>query len=403
MPRNGSLRLGSIRGVDIRVHWSWMLIVVWLVWVLADASGPIGRAFPSRGSPAWVPAAVTVLLFFGCVILHELAHAIMARHYGVEVPSITLFAFGGVASVATDMRRARDEFVVAVVGPLTSWALAAVFGVLWLALGGGGSLGALALVGATGASGAATIIGYLGVTNAALGLFNLLPGFPLDGGRVLRAAIWGQSQDIVLATRVAARSGSVVAYGFIVLGFACLLGRSAFAGIDLFALGLWNLWIGFFLRTATRRSYRELMSELMLRDTTAAGMMRPPPEPVQATMSVQQLVDTRIVPTEERAFLVWRGNAVAGMLTLTDIIRLARQRWPSTELAEAMVPVERLVTVAPETELTTAVRLMQERNVAHLPVLDGGRLVGLLALADVERQVETRIRSAEIERLRRAS
>ena len=212
-----------------------------------------------------------------------------------------------------------------------------------------------------------------------------------------------RSRDIVLATRVAARSGSVVAYGFIVLGFACLLGRSAIRGVDLFSLGLWALWIGFFLRSATRRSYRELMSELMLRDTTAEGLMRPPPDPVQANMSIQELVDTRIVPTDERAFLVWRGDAVAGMVTLGDVIRLSRQRWPSTFVTEAMVPVDRLVTVAPETALTSAVRLMQERNVAHLPVLDAGRLVGLLDLADVERQVETGIRSAEIDRLRRAA
>lgn len=396
MPRNGSLRLGRLRGVDIRVHWSWVLIVIWLVWVLADRSGPIGQAFPGSTSRAWVPAVITVLLFFACVILHELAHAMMARRYGVEVPSITLFAFGGVASVATDMRRARDEFVVAIVGPLTSWVLAAVFGVLWLTFEGG------AAVGAAGASGSGTVVAYLGVTNAALGLFNLLPGFPLDGGRVLRAAVWGASRDIVLATRVAARSGSVVAYGFIVLGFACLLGRSAIRGVDLFSLGLWALWIGFFLRSATRRSYRELMSELMLRDTTAEGLMRPPPDPVQANISIQELVDTRIVPTDERAFLVWRGNAVAGMVTLGDVIRLSRQRWPSTFVTEAMVPVNRLVTVAPETALTSAVRLMQERNVAHLPVLDAGRLVGLLDLADVERQVETGIRSAEIARLRRA-
>lgn len=395
MPRTGSLRLGRIRGVEIRAHWSWLLIVVWLVWVLADRSGPIGRAFPASTGAAWAPAAITVLLFFGCVVLHELAHAMMARRYGVGVPSITLFAFGGVASVATNMRGAREEFVVAIVGPLTSWAVAAVFGVLWLALEGG------AAVGAAGASGAATVVAYLGVTNAVLGLFNLLPSFPLDGGRVLRAAVWGSSRDIVLATRIAARSGSVVAYGFIALGFACLLGRSAFPGIDLFAIGLWNLWIGFFLRSASRRSYHELMSEVMLRDTTAEGMMRPPPDPVQANMSLQELVDTRIVPTDERAYLVWRGNAVAGMLTLTDVIRLSRQRWPTTLLSEAMVPVERLATVEPGTALTSAVRLMQERNVAHLPVLDAGRLVGLLALADIERHVETRIRMAEIDRLRR--
>lgn len=381
--------------MEIRVHWSWVLIVFWLVWVLADRSGPIGRAFPAGTGSAWVPAALTVLLFFGCVILHELAHAVMARRYGVEVPSITLFAFGGVASVATDMRHARDEFVVAIVGPLTSWGLAAVFGLLWLGLGG-------PTVGVAGGSGAVTITGYLAVTNAVLGLFNLLPGFPLDGGRVLRAAVWGGSHDIVLATRVAARSGSVVAYSFIALGFVCLLLRSAVPGFDLFALGLWNLWIGFFLRSATRRSYRELMSELMLRDTTAAAMMQRPPDPVPASMSMQELVDTRVVPTDERAFLVWRGDAVAGMVTLTDVIRLPRQRWPSTPVTEAMVPVERLVTVTPELPLTAAVRLMQERNVAHLPVLDDGRLVGLLALADVERQVETRIRSAEIARLRRS-
>lgn len=381
MRTHGSLRLGSIRGVEIRAHWSWLLIVVWLVWVLAE--GPVGKAFPSAsGAAAWAAAAATVALFFACVVLHELAHALMARRYGVAVPSITLFAFGGVASVASDMRRARDECVVAIVGPLSSWALGAVFGLLWLVLRG---------------SGPGTLVGYLAVTNGALGLFNLLPGFPLDGGRVLRAAIWGQSRNILLATRIAARSGTIVAYAFIALGvFLLLWSRTTLA------FGLWNLWIGFFLRTATRRSYRELMSELMLRDMPAARMMRPPPEPVAASMTVQELVDTRVVPTDERVFLIWRGNAVAGMLTMTDLVRLSRQRWRTTTVGDAMVPVERLLTAAPETALTEAVRLMQERNVHHLPVLDDGRLVGVLALSDVERQVEARIRTAEIERMRRA-
>ncbi|MFA7296726.1 MAG: site-2 protease family protein, partial [Dehalococcoidia bacterium] len=167
-------RIATVRGIEVRVHWSWLAIFLVLSWTLADTG--FGGEYPTWPlASRWVLGLVTMLLFFLSVLAHELAHSLMAQHYGMRVPSITLFAFGGVSSIAGEMQTAGQEFRVAVVGPLTSWAVAIVCGALWLVVPD---------------SAARTVLGYLGSTNLILGLFNLLPGFPLDGGRVLRSIVW---------------------------------------------------------------------------------------------------------------------------------------------------------------------------------------------------------------------
>jgi CBS domain-containing protein len=237
------------------------------------------------------------------------------------------------------------------------------------------------------------VFGYLAITNTVLGVFNLLPGFPLDGGRVLRAAVWAWKRDVLRATRVAARGGSLVAYGLMVLGFLVLFTPARTSGV-------WYVVIGFYLRSTSRRSYHDLMSDLLMRGMPARDLMLVPPDPVAASMSLQQLVDERVVPSNDRAFMAERDGAIVGMLTITDIVRVQRQQWKATTVQAVMVPVERVVTVGPDTQIVEAMRLMRERDVHQLPVLEDGRLVGLVTRVEVLSEIEASMRRVEAARLR---
>jgi Zn-dependent protease len=369
MPSNfGSFRLFTLRGIEVRVHWSWTIIFLVLSWTLAD-SGFFGAYRDWPVIARWVLGVTTMLLFFCSVVGHELAHSLMAQHYGMRVPSITLFAFGGVSMIATEMRTAGQEFVVAIVGPLSSWAMAAVCGLLWLVLGD---------------SPARLVLGYIGGTNAVLGLFNLLPGFPLDGGRVLRAAIWARSKDVVRATRIAANGGRVVGYGLMVLGVFALWQRDT--------IGLWYILIGMFLRSAAGQSYGDVMSEVLLRDVPARQLMAAPPDPVEWSTTLLDLLDTRVTSSTDHVFLVRRNDAITGLLTVTDIVRVPRDDWSRTHAQDVMVPAEKVITIAPSTSIVDAMRMMQEHSIHQLPVLEDGRLLGIVTLAEVVRQAEIRMR-----------
>jgi Zn-dependent protease len=307
------------------VHWSWLAIFLVLSWTLAD-TGFFGQYIGWPLASRWVLGLVTMLLFFLSVLAHELAHSLTAQHYGMRVPSITLFAFGGVSSIAGEMQTAGQEFRVAIVGPLTSWAVAFVCGALWLIVP---------------ESAARTVLGYLGSTNLILGLFNLLPGFPLDGGRVLRSIVWARTQDLPKSTRIAANGGRVVAFGLMAWGLYTLFQRDS--------SGLWLILIGLFLHNAAASSYRDLMAEILLRDIPARLLMVPPPPPVEANQTLVSIVDERVTSSLDRVFIVRRADRIVGLLSVTDIVRVPRSEWLTKLAGEAMVPAEQVVTIAPDT------------------------------------------------------
>jgi len=362
------ISLGRIRGIDIRIHWSWFIILVLLTWSFAE--GLYRDLYEGWGDEQrWTAAIVTSALFFLSVLLHELSHAFVAQRYGMAVPSITLFVFGGVSSIAGEMRTAKEEFAVAVAGPLMSWVLAAVFGLLWFI---------------TRSEGINGVFGYLAWINGALGVFNLLPGFPLDGGRVLRSIVWGRSGNIVRATRVASTAGSLIAYLMIGLGLVSVFAFGLLGGI-------WYVLIGLFLKAAAEGSYQAMLADRALRNVTTQTVMRPPSEPVDASMSVQELVDARLLRSAERAFLVRNNGSVVGLLTAADITKVPREEWGVTSVSRIMVPSGRVLTVSPDTGLIEAMQLMQQHDIHQLPVLDDGRLVGMLTRGDVLRQIEVRM------------
>ncbi len=368
MDLSSGINLGRIRGIEIRVHWSWLMILVLLSWSLADTL--FREDVPEwTAQQRWLAGIAFAGLFFASVLLHELAHAIVAQWSGMAVPSITLFVFGGVSAIAGEMRSARAEFRVAVVGPLTSAALAVVFGALWFV---------------TREEGISSGFGYLATSNGALALFNLLPGFPLDGGRVLRSAVWARTGDLVRATRIAASAGNVLAMLMIGGGLVAVLAFGWFAGI-------WYILIGLFLRSAAQGSYVATVTEQALQHLRVREVMRTPRAPVDPDTTIEALVESRVLATAERAYIVGTEDRVLGLITTSDIARLPRERWPTTTVAEAMVPVEQIVTVAPETPLVDALNLLRERNVHQLPVVDRGHLAGMLTSDDVLRQIEVRL------------
>ena len=367
MDLTSGFTIGRVRGIDIRVHWSWLLIFGLLSWGLSQ--GLFGEMFEGWSAERrWAAGIVTALLFFLSVLLHEFAHALVAQGYGMEVPSITLFVFGGVSNLAGEMQSPRQEFRIAIAGPLMSWALAALFAALWYL---------------TAAGGVAAMFGYLGLVNAALGVFNLLPGFPLDGGRVFRSIVWARTNDLLRATRIASRVGVGIAYGMIAVGLVSVFFFGLFGG-------LWYVLIGLFLKAASEGSYATLRVESALKDVHVAAVMRPAPEPVHAALALQRLIDERLLATAERAFLIERDGAIAGLITATDIAKVPRERWAGTRVVEAMVLAEQVVTVTPDTGLVEAMRLIQQHDVHQLPVIDDGRVVGMLTRGDVMRHIELR-------------
>ncbi|MDP2327534.1 MAG: site-2 protease family protein [Dehalococcoidia bacterium] len=366
MDLTSGLLLARIRGIEIRVHWSWLFIFTLVTWSLATY---YGEEYPEWNEVArYLGGAGTAAMFFVSVLLHELSHAVVAQRFKMQVPSITLFIFGGVSNIVGEMNSARQEFLIAIAGPGMSFVLAGVF--TGLALVVGGDVG--------------EILAYLGFVNVILGVFNLLPGFPLDGGRVFRSLLWARSKDRMQATRIASAVGSAIGWIMIAGGILFVLTVSLF--------GLWYVMIGFFLKSAAEAAYNQLIVERALSRVRAGDLMRPPPTPLHEDTLIQSIVDEHLLVTGERCVLLDRDGGVTGLLTTTDVAKVPRDRWGATRAREVMVPADSVATCEPSTPVATAMLTMAERDVHQLPVLDEGRLVGMLTRGDVLNQLEMRMR-----------
>jgi Zn-dependent protease/predicted transcriptional regulator len=358
---DSSIRLGRIAGIEIGVHYTWLFAVALVTWSLAVSVYP--SDYPRWGrNTYWLVAIVSALLLFACVLLHELSHSVVARARGMPVAGITLFIFGGVSNIRGEAKKPADEFWMALVGPLTSFAIAAVTLGLWLALG-------------RGTSPPLAVLEYLARINFLLGVFNLIPGFPLDGGRVLRALLWAATGRQDQATRIAGLIGKAVAYLFIVGGIAMGLTVSPISGI-------WLAFIGWFLLNAAEASMQQA-SVPRGAEPRVSDLLRTAPFAVPTTMPVGEVVERYLRGGGARAVLVTENGRVAGLLSLSDIRHLSGNDWPALPASAVMTPAARLVTVRPDAGLREAVVALSEHEVNQLPVLDDGRMVGLLTRADV--------------------
>ncbi|MDA0815669.1 MAG: site-2 protease family protein [Chloroflexi bacterium] len=364
MDLSGGLKIARIRGIDILVHWSWALIFTLVTWSL---SGYFASEFAGWSeAQAWVAGVLAALGFFTSVLLHELSHAIVAQRFGMSVPSITLFVFGGVSNIAGEMRSARNEFFIAAAGPAMSLLLALLLSVAGAMLGGPPG----------------EVVLYLGVVNGLLGVFNLLPGFPLDGGRVFRSIVWGRTKDLTKATRWASLGGQAIAWVMILSG--------VWVALTVSLTGLWYVLIGLFLKQAAEASYQQMMLDQSLRHVQTQRLMRPAPTPLPEMSSLQRVVDERVLAEGERCVLLDHDGRVTGLLTVTDLRKFPREEWPTTSARNAMVPAAEVATVEPTTPVNEALRLMAERDVHQLPVIEGAQLVGILTRGDILNHLQMR-------------
>jgi Zn-dependent protease/CBS domain-containing protein len=365
----GSIVVGRIAGIQIAVHVSWLIIVALLTASLATTFFP--QAAPGH-SPGvyWLVGLGATLLLFASVLLHELGHSLVARARGLPVSSITLFIFGGVSNLEQDPRSPGEEFVVAAIGPALSLVV-------------GGLLLAPVLLGGQFDPLLRSVLVYLGSTNVLLGVFNLLPGFPLDGGRVLRATLWKVTGSLQTATRWAARVGQGLAFLLILLGVWQFFLGNLLAGI-------WTGFIGWFMLNAAQSANTQVALDATLRGVAVAQAMSAAPPAVAGDRSVQAVVDELIWPYGLSGVLVEEADHLVGLVTPADIRRLPHEQWAQTAVAQAMTPIERLLTTSPQQPLSGALALMAAHAVDQLLVVQKGTVVGLLTRDAVMRLVEAR-------------
>jgi Zn-dependent protease/predicted transcriptional regulator len=359
-----SWRVGRIAGIEVRIDSSWAVIALLITYTMYLQ---VARVYEdiSAGEAVWI-GVLSAVLFFGSVLVHELAHALVAQARGIRVQDITLFLFGGATRAKVDSRGPGDEFLIALVGPLTSGLLAGLFGIV-------ASLGRDLL-----SRPLAGTFGYLAWTNLLLAAFNLVPGFPLDGGRLLRAAIWKTTGSLGRATQIASMAGQAVGWLLVAAGVASLL-----AG-DL-AGGIWFAFIGWFLVQAARSSYQELQLQQLLRgveaeDVMAADLVRIPPE-----LSLQEAVDDYFMRYDHGAFPVEEQGRTIGLLTLRGIRRVPREQWPTHRVRDHMVPLSDQVVVAPDARMDGVLGKLQDSQANRVLVAQDGEVVGIITPTDLTR------------------
>ncbi len=359
-------KLFRLLGFEVRLDWSWLIIAVLVIWSLARGVFPTYFVNFPPATYWWMGVAGAFGLFLS-IVLHEFGHSIVARRFGIQMRGITLFVFGGVAEMGTEPPTAKSEFFMAIAGPITSVVLAGVF--YGFSRLGEATRWPVTILG---------VLGYLTWLNLALAAFNLIPAFPLDGGRVLRSIIWGLGRNFRRATRVASAIGT---------GFAFLL---MFAGVmsflfGSFITGIWWFVLGLFLQSASQMSYQQVLLREALGSEHVQRFMTPNPVTVPPTTSVKEFVDNYVYRYQLKSFPVANDGQLLGCVNVEQIKHIPPSEWERhtvQELAQACAPE---VTVSPEEDAVKALSKMNQTQATRLMVVDHGHLVGVLALRDLLR------------------
>ena len=366
MVRN-TIPLFSVRGIQVGVHVSWLLVFALVTWSLA--MGFLPEAIPGIAPvEAWLVGSVSAILLFASVLLHELAHSFVALRRGLPVHSITLFLFGGVSNLSGESKDPRTEFLVAVVGPLASLAIAAAAFLLAL----------LPLEPRL-----QVVASYLVIVNVLLGAFNLIPGFPLDGGRVFRAIVWKATGSIRRATQIAASLGQLVGFALVAWGIVAVFGGDVLGG-------LWTAAIGLFLQNAAGSSVQHLALEQRLGAVRVRDAFTHDATWASPGLKVSDLIDEHILGGRRRAVLVVEGGRLLGIVTISDLAKVRRERRRSATAFEVMTPADRLITIDPSAPLQKAAQVLAQHDFDQLPVVADGRALGVITRADIMREFQTR-------------
>ena len=364
-----SWRLGRIAGIEVRIDTSWVIIALLVTYSLYLQFTEAFRHIAP--GVAVLLAALFAILFFGSVLAHEMAHAITARRRGIAVRGITLFLFGGATHAKVESRGPRDELIVSVVGPITS-----------LVLGG-----LLLLIGMVGREilprPVAGGLRYLGVVNLMLAIFNMLPGFPLDGGRVLRSIVWRVTGSLSRATRVASIAGQVVGYLIVALGVV-------FLTQGVLVTAIWLASIGWFLAQAARMSYEELQVRRMLESVEAEDLMTPNLVPVPPDLTVREAVDDYFMRYDFAAFPVEEDGRTLGLLTLRGVKRIPVEQWTTRRVRDTMEHIGDQCSVESSARMDRVLAKIQEGGSGRCLVLRDGEVVGIITPSDIARWLERR-------------
>ena len=378
-----SFRIGRIFGIEIGIHYTWLLAFILIAGSLALNFFPGAAPYHAEG-PYWIAGVAAAVCLFVSVLVHELAHSLVARARGIPVRNITLFIFGGVSSLEEEARRPAAEFAMAIVGPVTSLVLAAVLWMAFVLMQPGVGLSGFFHFGGwlPQESLWAAAVYYLALINGLLAAFNLVPGFPLDGGRVLRSVLWAASGNLVRSTTIAARVGWLLGWGFIVFGiFQVAVPPHDFLG------GVWIALVGWFLSSAADASRRDIAQRQYLAGARVRDAMDPGQASVSAETSVAEVVEGILSQQYRTAVPVCRDGRPLGVVTIADVRRLPRDRWVMTPVAE-IIGRQPMVTVGPDDDLAAAAGSLARQDVTHAVVVADGQCVGLLSRDGIVRYLQ---------------
>jgi Zn-dependent protease/predicted transcriptional regulator len=368
-----NIKLGKISGIEIGLHYSWFIIAALIAFSLGEHFRQVNPNWST--TQIWMAALITAVLFFVTLLLHELSHSLVAQARGLKVKEITLFALGGVSQIQDEPADAKTEFWVAIAGPIASLIIG--FGCLAIAAGFGWRPSTEPRTVVT------AVLVWLGYINIGLAVFNMIPGFPLDGGRVLRSIIWAITKNADGSTRTAARVGQVVAFLFILYG---IWGFFKGAGIN----GLWMVFIGWFLMDAAKASYAQVDTTAAFRGLRVSDVMSHDCVIVNRGMSLQEFVDTDLLRSGQRCFAVEDHGRLVGLITPRDVGAIPRERWNMTTVREAMRPLEELHVITPDTQVLDALKLMAGNDVNQLPVVANGTLQGIVSRSHLMQLLQAR-------------
>lgn len=352
------ISIGRAFGIPLKLHFSWFVVFALVTWVL------IVGYFPHT-HPHWdikttiIAGALTSFLFFASVLVHELAHSVVAQAAGIKIHSITLFIFGGVSQMTEEPKQPQVEFRMALAGPATSLAIGGIFLAIYFYLTNIPEF-------------VRAISFWLGWINIVLAGFNLIPGFPLDGGRVLRSLLWWRSGELLKATKTASNIGRGVGYLFIFVGIGLIFYGNWINGI-------WLAFIGWFLENAAATSYRQLALLDMLKGHTVRELMTTDCPTVSPQLNIERLVHEYILTSGRRCFPVLDRDRIIGLVTIHDVKSVPKEQWANRTIADIMTPVEKLRSVSPDDDLATVLRILTEYNINQVPVIKNGNLLGMIA------------------------
>lgn len=375
--------IGRIFKIPVYLHVSWFIIFALITF-------SFGEQFKVQ-HPAWNPAqywflgAVISVLFFASIVFHELSHSVVAMHYKIPVDSITLFVFGGISRITREADSAKQEFNIAIAGPLSSFFLGGIF---------------LLIAAFTPRSSMVQVAsGWMAYVNFALGVFNLVPGFPMDGGRVLRAAVWGVTKNYDKASRIASRSGQFIAYVMIMLGIWAIVEQNSAISRILGGWfgGLWLAFIGWFLLSAAQETYTQVAVRHTLEGLNAGDIMSPDVPTVARDISLHDYVQ-EVLRTGRRCHVVTGNGMAVGLVTLHRVQNVPRDEWANTSVQAAMIPLNNIHWVTPTQPVMGVLEQMQAEDVNQMPVLQEGHIIGMISRDSILRVIQTRLRASRFAR-----